>query len=300
MTRVSRGKDDFGLDAALARYPGLAIRPSRGGRLIVAGELEFRASTAAHGVEIGRFDVEITLPAGFPRELPTLRETDGVIPADFHVHPDGTRCLGAPTTVRGVARANPTLLAVIERLVVPYLYGYTVYSKRGVMPFGELAHGARGLLDAHRAYFGVSDDAVCLALLNLVATKRRTANKRVCPCGSDLRVGRCHHRSINRLRILAARSEFAAEAAYIRRRLPVEEEVSGEARALRIVRAVNQVAPAVAVQSVGSCEQDPTFRTAADGTPRSAGHQAMGNLNEEPRAPQTPPHQQTATSGSAF
>ena len=38
------------------------------------------------------------------------------------------------------------------------------------------------------------------ALLQLVTVKKRVANKRPSPCGSGLRLGRCHHRYVNHLR----------------------------------------------------------------------------------------------------
>ena len=67
-------------------------------------------------------------------------------------------------------------------------------------PFGDLAHGAEGIREDLRLLFGVDRESAVLPFVRLVAMRKRHANKRVCPCGSGRRLGRCHNRSVNQLR----------------------------------------------------------------------------------------------------
>ena len=76
------------------------------------------------------------------------------------------------------------------------------------MPFNELAHGVRGLLDDYRELFGVSNDDSCIQMLKMLSLKKRVANKLPCPCGSGKRLGICHQKRLNPFREVASRSWF--------------------------------------------------------------------------------------------
>jgi hypothetical protein len=80
------------------------------------------------------------------------------------------------------------------------------------MPFGELGHGAKGLLAEFRQLLEAANNTQCIAFLRLLGMKKRIANKRPCPCGSNRRLGRCHARRLNRLRRDASRSWFRHQA----------------------------------------------------------------------------------------
>jgi hypothetical protein len=55
--------------------------------------------------------------------------------------------------------------------------------------------------------FGVRTDTVA-DFVRVAALKKGIANKRLCPCGSALRVGKCHHMRINDLRKRLGRQWF--------------------------------------------------------------------------------------------
>lgn len=83
------------------------------------------------------------------------------------------------------------------RYLLPY--GYSIVESGGVLPFGERSHGARGRRDDLASMLGIDDDLVLLGFVRLLAMKTRHANKLPCPCGSGLRLGRCHNRKLNTL-----------------------------------------------------------------------------------------------------
>jgi hypothetical protein len=201
----------WGVDALLRRYPGLRIRPSRStGILVISGDLAFdarddRGERQIHDV----FHIELRVPSRFPAELPDVRELGGRVPPDHHVNSNGTLCLGATLRLHLHLASAPHLVGFVESCVVPFLYG-CVLKERGLpLPFGELPHGERGLLDDCAEIVGVRGDDACLGMLQLLAAKKRIANKRPCPCRSGRRVGRCHHELLNTIRCRMPRSRFA-------------------------------------------------------------------------------------------
>jgi hypothetical protein len=66
------------------------------------------------------------------------------------------------------------------------------------MPDGELSH-EEGIRDDLAELFGVENDMVA-GFVRLTAMKKGVANKQPCPCGSKMRLGKCHHNRINGLR----------------------------------------------------------------------------------------------------
>jgi hypothetical protein len=132
------------------------------------------------------------------------------VPKDFHKMTGGELCLGSPTRLRLILSDTSSLLFFIERCVIPYLYGYSLVEKGGALPFGELAHGAKGLRDDLADLIGFDDDRTLYRFVRLLTLKKRQANKLPCPCGSGIRVGRCHNRKLNTLRRKLGRYWFAS------------------------------------------------------------------------------------------
>lgn len=182
------------------QYPGLQLRPVNNGELRLAGALEFSAEAPGYAKLGDRYDLEIVVPEGFPKEPPLVREVGGRIPRTFHTNPDGTLCLGSPARLRLSLMRTPNLPGFVNHCVVPYLYGFTHLQRHGELPFGELAHGAAGLRQEFAGFFGVSSGRIAVELVGLAGMRKRVANKLPCPCGSRRRLGRCHHLAVNRLR----------------------------------------------------------------------------------------------------
>jgi hypothetical protein len=67
---------------------------------------------------------------------------------------------------------------------------------------------ARGLRDDLASMIGIDDDLVLPGFVRLLAMKKRKANKVPCPCGTGMRLGRCHNRKLNTLREKLGRRWF--------------------------------------------------------------------------------------------
>jgi hypothetical protein len=203
------------LHDTLLRYPGLRVAPSTGEELKLVGELAFRV-IGPDGTSVEDcYEVDLRVPLDFPRRTPTAAETGGRIAQTFHKLEGGHLCLGAPTDLRVRLVTSPTVLTFVERIVIPYLYGHSYFKAHGVMPFDELDHGERGLLQHFASLFGAPTEDAARAFVRAASLRRRAANKLSCPCGSGRRLGQCHNRRVNRLRDLLGRSWFARELSAI-------------------------------------------------------------------------------------
>jgi hypothetical protein len=186
----------LGIDDILRRFPDLALKPERDGRIAIAGDLQFSVVVPEFGLIEDAFSSEIRIAESFPSTLPSVFELGGRIPKTYHKMNDGSLCLGSPLGLRLKSITGKTLLAFVEACLVPYLVGYCIFEKTGDMPFGELAHGTQGLLEEYRRLTGARSDTSCIGLIQCLGLKKRVPNKRVCPCASGRRLGRCHNRRL--------------------------------------------------------------------------------------------------------
>lgn len=154
------------------------------------------------------FDVDIEVPVEFPRQVPNVRETGCRIPKDFHTHPDGTLCLGAPTRLLLLIQKAQTLPGFIDSCVVPYFYGFSHREQHGALPFGELDHGLPGIFNDLMQLFDVRSIDAVIPMLRLASIPKREANKQKCPCGSGRLTRKCHNIVLNHLRSSLGRSHF--------------------------------------------------------------------------------------------
>ena len=200
----------WGVEELLRKYPELRLQPTKRDETLIAGSLEFSAQTRGQKLISDRYEISCSVPAEYPRAIPLVRETATRIPRDFHKLNSGHLCLGSPTRLRLILAETPSLLAFVERCVIPYLYGYSIVESGGVLPFGELSHGPRGLRDDLASMIGMDDDLVLLDFVRLLAMKKRKANKLPCPCGTGRRLGRCHSRKVNTLRGKLGRRWFSS------------------------------------------------------------------------------------------
>jgi hypothetical protein len=197
----------------------MALRPGRKGVLLLRGCFKFVAQAPSHSVLEDAFDLEIEVPANFPKALPRVKETDGRIPrhGDYHVNRDGTLCLGSPLRLFLKLSNAPTLPGFAGCCLVPYLFAISHKLRNGgALPFGELAHEAPGLITDYMDLFRLRGPDQVLQAFAALGMKKRRANKFPCPCGCGLRLGRCQFNAqIRRFRRLATRSWFRTERSWM-------------------------------------------------------------------------------------
>jgi hypothetical protein len=200
------------ISEVLTRFESLRLVPCKDGGIVLRGVIDFTASANGCRTVTDSYEISLRVPDAYPSELPVVHEIGGRIPTDFHKLQGNALCLGSPFRLWLLTKQDPSLLNFIERVVVPYLYAYSLHKASEAMPFGELRHGTAGLVDDLGEMLGASDSKTAAAYSQAMMRKKRVANKLSCPCGSGMRLGRCHNRSVNALRV-AFRSYLARRTA---------------------------------------------------------------------------------------
>lgn len=183
---------------------------------VLSGSFDFSAQRRGMPEIRDGYDLSITVPSLFPRDLPSVIETAGRIPRDgnHHVNPDGTLCLGSRLRLIWILSKTPTLVGYAEKCLVPYLYSISHKLRfGGRFPFDELEHDSPGELKDYADLFGLKRSEQAKRALELLGMKKRRANKRLCPCGCGKRLGRCQFNfRLQKFRLLANRSWFKSIA----------------------------------------------------------------------------------------
>lgn len=201
--------DSIGLNAFLSDYPNMSVAVTTDGStdLVLNGTFDF-AAKFKDGQEVrDSYSLEIRVPEKFPVLLPKVFELNNRIRRDgtHHTHKDGALCLGSPLRLRILAKNNPSLSGFASNCIVPFLY----WISSNQFSVGELEHGGPGLEDDYMSLFGLSDPKQVVPALKLLGMKKRVANKKPCPCGCGVRLGRCNKRFIlNQYRSLSPRWWF--------------------------------------------------------------------------------------------
>lgn len=208
-------------DELVQVYPGLALSEDFPGRWVVRGLLSFSATFNEVNIE-DTFSVLIILPADYPNSPPTVQETGGRIPPDFHQYNNRNLCLGAPVEVYMRFRENPRLLPFVQTLLVEYLYGYSCLERYGKLPFDELSHGGKGIREHYQALFDANDVKVILSFLKILAESTYRGHI-ACVCGSGKIIRKCHGPILLKLVKSIPKEQFLSDAQSIFECLSREE-----------------------------------------------------------------------------
>lgn len=210
----NKNKTDRGildLQGFLLAYPGMTISPSLGAEYIVQGSLSFSAKFKKNDRITDSYRLKIIIPPGYPKKLPVVREIGNRIPRerDHHVMGNGSLCFGSPLRLLQKIAKDPSLSGVAENCIIPYLYSNSHKQKYGYYPFSELEHGPLGEIKDYVDLLGLDTVEQAKYAIQLLGMKKRIANKKLCPCGCNIRTGKCKFNYVLRkFRYLAERSWF--------------------------------------------------------------------------------------------
>lgn len=217
MGKLSRSPREFidesGIGELLATYKRLRIQAAKDGYLQIVGTLEFTAEKPGNARITDSFELRIEIPLSFPSSPPLVFELGNRVPNNFHRLVGGALCLGSPTRQRLALARNPNVASFFREFVIPYLYSFALHEQHATLPFGELAHGTRGIIDDFKSFYFVASDDAAIGLVHLTSRPKRKANRQLCPCGSRLRLSRCksHHRVVLELRKCLGRMWFRSQ-----------------------------------------------------------------------------------------
>lgn len=193
-------------------YSGFSIAPSTNEYIVLKGRFTFKRTYMGENEIEDSYNIAIQVHNNFPRTIPKAEDIEGRIPRDghYHVNPDGSFCLGSPLRLLLVLSQNPSLIDFMELLLVPYLYAVSYKLKNGgEFIFGELKHGLDGELSDYENLFQVHGKSAVKNTLIALSTKKRIANKKICPCSCGYRLGVCafHHR-LNPFRKITTKKNY--------------------------------------------------------------------------------------------
>ncbi|MDA8082814.1 MAG: hypothetical protein M0024_04050 [Nitrospiraceae bacterium] len=197
------------------KYNGLILTDCSPNGGVVQGILRFTASyEGIEDVIDGEYQVDIHIPELYPDRLPMAKERGGKIEKSFHTNPDGTLCLGAPLAVKKAFSECPNLVGFVEKCLIPFFFSYEYKKKYGFLPYGELSHGAEGILEHYQELFRTDDDLATLGLLRLLADNDYRGHYS-CPCGKLMRLRQCHGEQIRELLQYQSQNEFLNDYAQV-------------------------------------------------------------------------------------
>lgn len=164
--------------------------------ILLSGSLPFDASADGLDPITDSFDIELIIPDLYPEILPQVREIGGKIDSTYeHVYPDGMLCLAVPIEERRIFWEQPSLLGFMNRLVIPYFFGYCHWKKYGEHPFDEQDHGAAGIVKHYIDSLRLKDETSVLAVVSYLLEYGYRGHH-TCPCGSGAKVRKCHGKAL--------------------------------------------------------------------------------------------------------
>lgn len=197
-------------DELIGEYPGFFLdHNDKDSTWFIKGSLDFCATYESIKIEES-FQIEIIVYQNYPESLPVARETGGRIPSAFHKYKDDSLCLGAPVDIKVKFYENPTLLGFVNNHLIPFLFSYSYWEKYGVMPYGELSHGGKGLIEYYSNYFSVNSESIILSFLAILASNKYRGHHD-CPCGSGKIIRKCHGEALSILNNVQKGDDFLWE-----------------------------------------------------------------------------------------
>ncbi len=178
------------------KHPGLLLKIKNDGTYTIRGRMSF--SKVYKGKKIDdTYKIEILIPGNYPDEIPKVKEIGGRIDKcpNNHISYDGTLCLGSPIRNQIKFLKEPNLLGLTENLVVPFLFALSYKEEYGKLPYGELSHGEKGLLEDYYSLFKVKDYITVLKFLLYLSGKQGII-KEYCLCGSGKKFKNCHKKQL--------------------------------------------------------------------------------------------------------
>lgn len=200
------------IEKFMGEYSEFSMRPIVDNAMILKGNIQRQLYHESYGAIDIDYSLLIHIPFDYPENQPIIYESKGEIqnsPTN-HINPDGSFCLGSPLRLKILLKRNSDFKYFFENCVLPYLYAVTINIQQKVgFAFGELEHGSTGLILDLQDYFHLKDALQVFQMLNLLSSKKKIANRMLCPCGCKQRVTQCDYfQHILKMRKVLTRMEW--------------------------------------------------------------------------------------------
>lgn len=155
-----------------------------------------------HGYNWGTFNIEVTVPKGYPYVFPSLREVGGRISKeDFekrHINPDGTCCVAVEPVQYIETRKGIRLDRFFHEYVDPFLANQIVFELDGEF-IHEYAHGNEGIIQYFEKITLTKDKSQILKILRFAMKGKHLGRNHICFCDKGKKYKLCHFRIVKKL-----------------------------------------------------------------------------------------------------
>jgi hypothetical protein len=158
---------------------------------------------------LDRYSIELQLTRDHPKSLPVVLEVGGRIPRhnDRHINPaDGTACVLLPDERWKLWPVGTPLLRFLTGPVHSFFLAQSLVEEGEPWPFGQWAHGVKGVFQYYRELLNTSDLPVITKYLEYI-TAKKVKGHWPCPCNKGNRLRDCHFRLIIDLREKISRKD---------------------------------------------------------------------------------------------
>ena len=169
------------------------------------------------GKVLDRYSVELQLARNHPAGLPVIRETGGRIPRhiDRHILSNGTACVLIPDERWRLWPDGSPLLKYLTGPLHSFFLAQTMVEEGQDWPFGQWAHGAKGIFQFYRELLQTSDLRVMTTYLDYLAAKKVKGHW-PCPCRNSKKLRDCHFDQVKDLRGKISRKDAERSLAILR------------------------------------------------------------------------------------
>lgn len=215
MGDVAKSGPEQAVLALLKVYDEFVRTEDQQGNVVVVGPYSLDA--VHENIRLAEdFKLQMTLFADYPNSLPRVKEVSRIIDRKYeHLYSDGTFCLGIHGELLLAQLENPSLVAFLDGPVRSFLYSYLFHERYQRYPFGDRAHGMRGILEYYGEVFEESEPTAIVRLLSAVCSAKYRGHL-PCPCGSGLIARKCHGSTILELKKNGAANAFAYDLETVR------------------------------------------------------------------------------------
>lgn len=206
---VEQGYITRELENILDENPDLFLLDIGYGRWLLRGSLRFCREIKSNIID-DEYMIEIHIPSNYPTKIPQAKEVGGRIPQSFHTNLDNTLCLGTPLANNRTFCRDRTIGGFINNCLIPYLFSFSYKEQFGELPYGEMPHGFKGIIECYKEEFQTDNIKYIVALLKFLATDNFPAFEK-CPCQSGKSLLKCHGKKILELKNVQLPEDFESE-----------------------------------------------------------------------------------------
>lgn len=161
------------------------------------------------GQVLDRYSVELQLAHDHPKGLPVVREIGGRIPhhADRHINAhDGTACALLPDERWRVWPKGAPLVDFLKGPLHGFFLAQSLVEAGQPWPWGQWAHGAKGVFQFYREILKTSDLRTMIRFLEYITAKKPKGHW-PCACGNGKLLRQCHFVLVSSLREKISRKD---------------------------------------------------------------------------------------------